>query len=165
MGCSPSADEENKNPGNSHAYNDTTEGEDGENTTDPEEFVVQSTAEPEKEVPVVTRQRDPKHIFTLTLKKRPLGIVLTSDPDGYAAYVTSTNGNKNKVVGGDNLPVNSKLLKVNSIHVEDEAIICITDTIRDNLRRLPLDLTFCHPEGLDEDERPDPNPDQDFTKK
>jgi len=169
MGCSSSKEEKESDQQifQKEAEGEVEESEEG--SPEPEEVLDQSSGEPEektedKKVPPVVRERDPKHVFTVTLKKRPLGIVLTSEPDGSAAYVTATNGKKSKPVKGKKLPLNSKLLKVNGVHVENEQITSITDIIRQGAKNLPLDLTFCHPDGLDEEEHADPNPKDDFTK-
>jgi len=167
MGCSSSKDE---NETGKQVFQGEAEGEIDEATAsasaEPKEVLDESPQEPEmKKAPPVIRPRDPKHIFEVTLKKRPLGIVLTSEPDGQAAYVTSTDGKKSKAVKGKKLPLNSKLLKVNGVHVENEQIISITDSIRQGAKDLPLVLTFCHPDGLDEDEHADPDPKDDFTKR
>jgi len=104
----------------------------------------------EEEASCVMRERDPKHVFKIKLKKRPLGITLTSASDCTAAYVTETSARLTY------LPVNSKLLKVNGWHVEMWKIDDITDLIVN--AGLPFTLTFCHPEGLYEDEFADPAP-------
>jgi len=105
-------------------------------------------------------ERDPKHIFTVKFKKKPLGIILTSARDGACAYVTDVDG-KNKAVRKNNLPIGSKLLKVNEADVEMEQINDVTDLILDGLKNLPMSLTFCHPDGLNDDEIPDPDPNDD----
>lgn len=103
-------------------------------------------------------ERDPKYIFDIKLKKRPLGIVLTSSMNGTCAYVTKVRKKKNKSIRKGKLPKNSKLLKVNGTNIEMDDINKITELILKDLKRLPLTLTFCHPDGLRDDEIPDPNP-------
>lgn len=103
-------------------------------------------------------ERDPKHIFDITFKKRPLGVHLTTDSNGKCAYVTQTNGKKNKAVDKNKLPKYSKLLKVNDINIELEEFDVILMLIVNKMKDPPLTLTFCHPDGLARDEFPDPNP-------
>lgn len=119
--------------------------------------------EPQDE-PEIKRKRDPKHVFEIKFKKRPLGVVLTSARNGKSAYVTQTAPWKNKAVKKKKLPHKSKLLKVNDLDVENDKIDKITQLILQDMRNPPLVLTFCHPKGLDPDEIPDPNPKEDFTR-
>jgi len=109
-------------------------------------------------------ERDPKYIFDIKIKKHPLGIVLTSSKEGTCAYVTKVHKKKNKAVRKGKLPKNSKLLKVNSIDIEMDDINKITGLIVKEVKSLPLTLTFCHPDGLRDDEIPDPHPQVDQTK-
>jgi len=111
---------------------------------------------PEDEPPVA--QRKSEHIFEIVFLKKPLGVVLTSGRDGRCAYVTRANGTKNKAVKRNKLPVKSKLLLVNRRHVEMATIDKITRLILENLDNMPLKLTFCHPDGLNDDELADPDP-------
>jgi len=110
-------------------------------------------------------ERDPKYIFDIKLKKQPLGIVLTSSKNGKCAYVTKVYKKKNKAVRKGKLPQNSKLLKVNDANIEMDDINTITELILKEVKQLPLTLTFCHPDGLCDDEIADPNPKIDHTKK
>merc|ERR1719245_1552163 len=121
----------------------------------PEEYIANEEPEPEF-VPREPRQRDPKHIFTVKFKKRPLGVILTSAPDGTCAYVTKTYPKKNKAVKPKKLPIGSKLLSVNGDACEEDKIDDITDRIMP--LDPPIELTFCHPDGLEKDEYPDPEP-------
>jgi len=102
--------------------------------------------------------RDPKHIFDIIFTQRPLGVHLTTDSKGKCAYVTETSAVKNKVVDKNKLPKFSKLIRVNNINVEYEDFDIILMLVFNKMKDLPMTLTFCHPDGLDEDERPDPNP-------
>jgi len=97
----------------------------------------------------ITRERDPKHFFMIIVRTRPFGFVLAPAIGGSEAYVTE------KAVRWANLPVNSKLLKVNDQDVEKYLIDDIQDLINNAV--LPLNLTFCEPEGLYMDEFADPN--------
>jgi len=116
---------------------------------------------PQKQLPIA---RDSKHVFSIKFKKKPLGIVLTSATDGTSAYVTEVNRKKNKAVKNYNLPLNSKLLKLNGKDVELDQIDDITEVIVESMNNMPLELTFCHPDGLNENEIPDPHPKSDYTK-
>lgn len=107
--------------------------------------------------------RDSKYIFSITFKKKPLGISLTSATDGTSGYVTAVNGKKNKGVQKNTLPLNSKLLKVNGNYVEWDSIDDIMCKII-KAENFPIELTFCHPEGLEKHEFPEPNPTEDYTK-
>jgi len=110
-------------------------------------------------------ERDPRHIFDIIFKKKPLGIIFTSAENGKCAYVTQLKGKKNKAIRKGKLPVNSKLLKVNGETIELEYMDKITRLIVKELEKLPLTLTFCHPDGLRPDEKPDPKPKMDYTAK
>jgi len=112
--------------------------------------------------PPPKRERDKKYLFDVKFKKRPLGIVLTSARNGRCAYVTQTSPKKQKKA--KKIPIKSKLLKVNDADIENEKIDAITQRILRDMRNPPLVLSFCKPEGLGEDEFPDPNPREDFTK-
>jgi len=101
-------------------------------------------------------KRNPDHIFTITLKTRPFGVILTSNVDGICAYVTSTNPESNSAV--ETLPLKSKLLKVNDTEVELDDFASITSLIIEKSKELPLVLTFCHPDGLAAGEEADPDP-------
>jgi len=113
---------------------------------------------PEEESTPPAAQRKSKHIFEIVFLKKPLGVVLTSGCDGRCAYVTLANGTKNKAVKRNRLPVKSKLLLVNRRNVEMATIDKITRLILENLDNMPLKLTFCHPDGLNDDEIADPDP-------
>lgn len=102
-------------------------------------------------------KREPNHIFDITFRERPLGIILTSAESGLGAYLTKINETKSKTFI-EQLPKNSKLLRVNDIEIEEKDIEMITDLVVREAKKLPLKLTFCHPDGLDESEIPDPNP-------
>jgi len=115
----------------------------------------------QEQVPIV---RDSKHVFSIIFKKKPLGIVLTSAIDGTSAYVTEVDGKKNKAVKNYKLPLNSKLLKLNGKDVELDQIDDITEAIVESMKSMPLELTFCHPDGVNDNEFPDPNPVSDYTK-
>jgi len=115
----------------------------------------------QEQVPII---RDPKHVFSIKFKKKPLGIVLTSANDGTSGYVTEVNGKKNKAVKNDKLPLNSKLLKLNGKDIELHQIDDITEVMVESMNSMPLELTFCHPDGLTANEVPDPNPTDDYTK-
>lgn len=106
--------------------------------------------------------RDPKYIFQIHFKTKPLGIMLTSDQYGSGAFVTQVEPRKNKALKKNKLPINSKLLKLRDTEVEMQSIETIKDLIIKNMEKLPLDLTFCHPDGLREDEIPDSSPKSDF---
>merc|ERR1719192_2274918 len=114
--------------------------------------------EPEGEASIETKlpetqvERDAKHLFTIKFKKKPLGVILTSQPDGKGAYVTKVDKKANKAVKKNKLPLKSKLLKVNDSDVELQYIDDITELIVESLKKLPMTLTFCHPEGLNKDE-------------
>lgn len=92
---------------------------------------------------VEERERDPKCLFMITLTTRPCGFVLTSGDDGTGVYVTESDYAA--------LPRNSKLLKSSERKVELFNLNDIQDII--NNAELPLTLTFCHPEGLYDDEK------------
>lgn len=92
--------------------------------------------------------RLPEHIYDVTFTQLPLGVVLTSDRHGRCAYVTGLSGPKN----------NSKLIEINGVCVELATIKTITEFIVKEARYLPITLTFCHPDGLKDDECPDPRP-------
>jgi len=105
-------------------------------------------------------ERDPTYLLTLKFENTPLGMVLTSAPNGQSAYVTEVKEEKNDAYKNDKLPLKSKLLKVNGKDIELDSIDDITHAIIEGIRSLPLELTFCHPDGLNEDEEPDPFPRQ-----
>jgi len=98
---------------------------------------------------VITRERDPKHMFMIILRQRPFGFVLTPAIGGTQAYVTK------KAIRWANLPLNSKLLKVNERVVEMLPINDINSLVDNTV--LPLNLTFCEPDGLQKDEFADPD--------
>jgi len=125
----------------------------GEVSNEPEVKVVKEQT-PIPEEPV---ERDPQHIFTIKFKKKPLGIALTSSIKGYCAYVSDVNGKKNRAVKKNKLPLKSKLLKVNGKDIEMNKLDDITKEIVEGLKKLPMELTFCHPDGLGEEETADPN--------
>jgi len=104
--------------------------------------------------------RDPKYTIAVKFEKKRLGLKLASSVDGQDAYVTSLNLVKNRKLKDANLPVNSKLLKVGQRSVEGESIDMITKIIVQKTKSLPLVLTFCHPDGLESHEFPDPHPER-----
>jgi len=170
MGCSESSDKDNspKTPESPMDLDpeDPEEkpgvaGEEGS-----QEEGLQGEQEVKEETPPlpVPIERDPKHVFTIKFKNKPLGIVLTSDAGGRSAYVTQVNGKKNKAVKKNRLPLKSKLLKLNGKDVELDQIDDITAVIVESMKNFPLELTFCHPDGLNENEVPDPSPTSDYTK-
>jgi len=109
------------------------------------------------------RVRDQKHIFEITFSRIPLGVIFTSSNDGRSTYVTGTDGNNDEVTD-KNLPKNSKLLKVNDVDVELQTLEETTELLNKLMKELPITMTFCHPDGLEEDERQDPDPMFDYTK-
>jgi len=113
---------------------------------DPSAKIVEQDNEKESST---TRKRDPKHLFMIILRALPTGFVLTPAIGGSGAYVTK------KAVRWENIPLNSKLLKVNDRDVEKFLIDDIQDIIDNSA--LPFNLTFCEPEGLDKEEFADPN--------
>jgi len=104
--------------------------------------------------------RDPKYTIKVKFEKKRLGLKLASSVNGQDAYVTSLNLMKNRQLKHVNLPVNSKLLKVGDRRVEGESIDMITKIIVQKTKSLPLVLTFCHPDGLESHEFPDPHPER-----
>jgi len=104
-----------------------------------------------------SRERHPKHIFSITYTSKPLGIVVSSSIDCTSAYVTTVDGSRNQAIQDNNLPLNSKLLKCNGVDVEADDIDDIEKTLIAGQENMPLTLTFCHPDGLFDDEYPDPN--------
>jgi len=108
--------------------------------------------------PCKPRVRDPKHVFDITFTKSPLGVKFTSSRSGRCVYVTETDGKVNQAVNDSKLPKDSKLLKINNIDVESQAINDTVSLIRKEIKILPMTMTFCHPDGLDEDECQDPHP-------
>jgi len=137
---------------------DTTSGEEGQVELD------NSLPTPGEPSPGEVLPRDVKHIFDITFEKTPLGIVLTSSLDGSCAYVTNINEQKNEALNNGKLPKNSKLLRVNDEDVEFEKIYTILNVVTRDVKTLPLKLTFCHPDGLGDDEIPDPCPGRDYNK-
>jgi len=109
-------------------------------------------------LPEVSAERDPQHIFTIKFKKKPLGISLTSSIKGFCAYVSQVNGKKNKAVKKNKLPLKSKLLKVNGKDIEMDKLDNIIVAMVEGLKKLPMELTFRHPDGLGKGETADPNP-------
>jgi len=103
-------------------------------------------------------ERDLNYVFSIKFKTKPLGMIITSSEDGTCAYVTHVDGKINKAVDNNKLPLNSKLLKVNDKEVELDSFEATTSLIIDCMWTLPLVLTFCHPDGLNVRERPDPSP-------
>jgi len=102
-------------------------------------------------------KRDPKHIFSVVFQTKPLGLILTPCKTCSSAYVTGVDGKMNTAVKGNKLPLYSKLLTVRGTDVELLEFKDILDLLQDNLRSMPLELTFCHPDGLDECEIPAPS--------
>jgi len=100
-------------------------------------------------------QRDPKYIFSITFETKPLGMDITSSEYGTCAYVTNVDEKKNKALENTKLPLNSKVIRVNGKGVEHDKFEDTLYLIKDCLGNLPLILTFCHPDGLNVDERPD----------
>merc|ERR1719320_87389 len=113
--------------------------------------------------PIKPRVRDLKHIFEITFSKIPLGVIFTSSFYGTCAYVTGTDG-ENDEVTDDNLPKDSKLLKINDCDVEWQTLDKTAQLLNKLMDDLPITMTFCHPNGLDEDERQDPDPKHDYTR-
>jgi len=122
--------------------------QEGEVSNEPEVKVVKE----QTPIPEEPAERDPQHIFTIKFKKKPLGIALTSSMKGFCAYVSEVNGKKNKAVKKNKLPLKSKLLKVNGKDIEMNKLDDITAAIVEGLIKLPMELTFCHPDGLGEEE-------------
>jgi len=108
--------------------------------------------------PHKTRVRDPKHVFDITFTTAPLGVKFTSSRSGKCIYVTDTDGEVNKAVKDDKLPKDAKLLRVNNIDVESQTINETVKLIRKLINSQPVTMSFCHPDGLDEDECQDPDP-------
>jgi len=109
--------------------------------------------------------RDPKYTIAVKFERKRLGLKLASSFSGQDAYVTSLNLLKNKNLKHANLPLNSKLLKVGKRNVEGESIDMITKIIVQETKSLPLVLTFCHPDGLESHEFPDPHPERSLKGK
>jgi len=109
---------------------------------------------PTTKVPV----REEKHIFTLTFRQPELGLVVNSDDDSNCAYVTVVDEDKNPMLKDVELPKHSKVLQVNGVDVEILTFPKIVDSIKEGKKHLPLTITFCHPDGLGENEVPDLNP-------
>jgi len=127
-------------------------------TSELDQVAQTTTGKPEMEEKIrsfTPIERDPKFIFSIKFETSPLGIVVASDEDGNCAYVTRVNGEKNKAIENNVLPLNSKLLKVNDKEVELYKFEDATGAIKECLETLPLVLTFCHPDGLKENERSD----------
>jgi len=103
----------------------------------------------------ISGKRHPKYIFSITFTNKRLGITISSSTYCHSAYVTKVDGSRNKAV--QEMPLNSKLLKCNGVDVESDNIDDIEKAIKAGKKNLPLTLTFCHPDGLLEDEYPDPN--------
>jgi len=99
--------------------------------------------------------RHKKHIFPITFTSKRLGITISSGTSCHSAYVTKVDGSRN--IAGEEMPLNSKLLKCNGVDVEFDNIDDIEKAILAGKKNLPLTLTFCHPDGLLEEEYPDPN--------
>jgi len=97
-------------------------------------------------------ERNPKYLIHLTFWKKPLGVVLTSDIEGNCAYVTEVDEEVNNEARSE-LPVSSKLVRVNGKNVESVTMDDIKEMIFESLETFPLSLTFCHPDGLGIDER------------
>jgi len=106
-------------------------------------------------------ERDPKYVFTIIFNKSPLGIILTSNNNGICAYVTGVDAEKNEALMDNKLPLNSKLLKLNDSHVELDNIDTILEKIM--AKKMPIELTFCHPDGLNDDEAAS-SPNEDIVK-
>merc|ERR1712183_946961 len=49
-------------------------------------------------------ERDPQYIFSIKFKKKPIGVVFTSDVDGTGAYVTEVDPKRNKASRKNKLP-------------------------------------------------------------
>merc|ERR1711920_740577 len=107
-------------------------------------------------------ERDSKDIFEITFTKIPLGVIFTSSINGTCTYVTGTNGKNDEVTEKD-IPKDSKLLKINDVDVEWLTLDKTTVLLREFMKDLPITMTFCHPDGLDEDEKQDPEPKYDYT--
>lgn len=124
-------------------------------------------APPPEPVPKARAPRNPKHVFKIKFKNpKPLGMAITSESNGLCAYVTKTDPKQNKTIKKKKLPLKSKLLKVNGVNVENEKINQITELIRAEMNSsTPLVLTFCHPDGLEPDEYPDPSPVAEFSER
>jgi len=114
--------------------------------------------EPEMKVeatPSMPIKRDPKHIISIVFKTQPLGINFTSSVDGTSAYVTKVVEESNEAIKDSKLPLDSKVLTINGTDVELSEFDDIIKLLVNGLNTLPLELTFCHPDGLDQNEVPD----------
>lgn len=103
-------------------------------------------------------EREEKHILDVIFKQPQLGIVVNSGSDGICAYVTDADKEKNPMLKEVDLPKNSKLLRVNGKDVEFWTLQKMVDLIMKEKENPPLEITFCHPDGLGENEVPDMNP-------
>jgi len=107
--------------------------------------------------PPAPLKRDPKHIISIVFKTQPLGLNFTSCSDGTSAYVTKAVAELNEAIADSKLPLDSKVLTVNGADVELFEFDDIIKIIMDGLKTLPLEFTFCHPDGLSQNEVPDPS--------
>jgi len=103
-------------------------------------------------------EREEKHILNIIFKQPQLGIVVNSGIDGYCAYVTAFDKEKNPMLKEVDLPKFSKVLLVNGVDVEMWPLQKMVDSIIKFKENPPLTITFCHPHGLGENEVPDLNP-------
>merc|ERR1711879_739314 len=103
-------------------------------------------------------ERKPEHIYTVTFKKKPMGMQIDSDENEYCAYVTGYEGNS-----ADKPPVlYSKVKSVMGVDVENREIDAITEEI--TKVKCPIQIEFIHPDGLQSTEYPDDNPEQRLDK-
>jgi len=102
--------------------------------------------------------REEKHIFKIAFTQPKLGIVLCSDINSNCAYVTIVDEEKNPMFKDVELPKYSKVLRVNGVDVEMSKFRRIVNCIKEGKEHLPVTITFCHPDGLGEDEVPESNP-------
>jgi len=159
MGCSSSKD---KTPDLAQGVYVVKEGQQSSEviSDEPEEESFEKPEEVKEEAPSPPKsvQRDPGYIFTIQFKMAPLGFALTSARDGSCGYITEVYGEKNEAVKNNKLPLGSKLLKVNQTDVEWKSIDDITESIIEGIENLPVIMTFCNPDGLNNEEIPDPTP-------
>jgi hypothetical protein len=128
-------------------------GETNPGAVDSVEVLQDLKGQPSEESSTKERKRDERYIFDITFNTRPLGIVVKSSSNGTCAYVTDRNVEENRAV--ENLPIKSKVLRVNGVDVEMLHINEIT-AIVSNESKMPLKISFCHPDGLSKSEASDP---------
>jgi len=136
---------------------------------DPVDWELEDSENSVEQVPDLTKEegdaavtkapeREEKYIFDITFKQPHLGIVVNSGVDGYSAYVTDADTERNPMLKDVDLPKHSKVLKVNGDDVEMWTLQKMVDSIIKIKENPPLTITFCHPDGLGENEVPDLNP-------